>query len=176
MATSSLSVLLVREKELDREAFRLLYEEHVHSVYRYVAYRLGRDNAQDVTADIFSKAWARRDSFHPDKGTAKAWLWAIARHVVIDQYRKSSATLVPLSDELAATNKVSTEVERREAWRHIHDALCQLDAVDQDIISLRFGSGETNRSIAAVLGLSEANVAQRLRRALRKMRVYLDEK
>jgi RNA polymerase sigma factor (sigma-70 family) len=45
--------------------------------------------------------------------------------------------------------------------------------VDQDIIALRFGAGHTNRSIAALLGLSEANVSQRLRRALRKMRTDL---
>lgn len=135
MAISTWRVLLVGEKELDKETFRLLYEEHVHSVYNYVAYRLGHDVAEDITAEIFLKAWARRGSYDPQKGTAKVWLWTIVRHVVIDRFRVRRPVLVPLPETLPAANMVSAEVERREAWRHIRDALTQLDPMDQDIIS-----------------------------------------
>lgn len=176
MALSSWRVLLEGEGRLDAEKYSLLYREYVSSIYSYVCYRLGYENAEDITADIFSKAWAKRGSYDPQKGTPKTWLWTIARRVVIDQYRRRRPTLVELSDELAAGIKVSAEVERREEWRKIHDALSQLQLLDQEIISLRFGAGETNRSIALMLELTEANVAQRLRRALRKMRVYLEAK
>jgi RNA polymerase sigma-70 factor (ECF subfamily) len=126
------------------------------------------------TADIFSKAWAKRNSHDPRKGSPKTWLWAIARHAVIDEYRKGHPSAVILSVDLAAADRVSEEVDRREEWRRIHTAMGRLPPAEQEIIALRFGAGETNRSIATLLGLTEANVAQRLRRALRKMRGELD--
>lgn len=176
MSISSLRVLLVGRKELDEEAFRLLYEEHVQAVYNYVAYRLGHDAAEDITAEIFLKVWAKRSRFDGEKGPLKAWLWSIVRHVVIDHFRMRRPILVPLPEGLTAASKVSAEVERREEWRRIRAALAQLDDVEQEIVALRFGAGETNRSIAAIVGMKEAAVAQRLRRALRKMRLFLEER
>ncbi len=52
-------------------------------------------------------------------------------------------------------------------------ALAHLPLLDQEIIAFRFGAGHTNRRIAKMMEMSETNVAQRLRRALRKMRVHL---
>lgn len=176
MVLSSLRALFARQSRLDEEEFIILYREQERSVYNYVCYRLGYEDADDVTSEIFSKAWAKRASYDPNKGTSKTWLWMIVRHVVIDRFRKRRPIVVQLSEKVAAANRVSVEVERREEWRNIRDALAQLQPLDQDIISLRFGAGKTNRSIATTLGLTEANVAQRLRRALRTMRVYLDEK
>lgn len=176
MTTTGLRIFLRRDRGLDAEAFSLLYQEQVNSIYNYVRYRLGHEEAEDITADIFGKAWAKRSSHDPRKGSSKTWLWSIVRHAVIDEYRRRRHTSVELSIDLAAANRVPEETERREEWQRIHNALVQLQPVDQDIIALRFGAGETNRAIAALLSLTEANVAQRLRRALRKMRGELDDK
>ena len=176
MVLSNLRVFLSRKSRLDEEEFSILYQEQVKPVYNFVCYRLGYENAEDITSEIFSRAWAKRASYDPDKGTPKTWLWTIARRVVIDRFRNRRPVLVQLSERLAAANKVTAEVERREEWREIREALAHLQPVDQEIISLRFGAGETNRAIAAILGLTEVNVAQRLRRALRTMRDYLDGK
>ena len=179
MLARSLSIPKLRsilngERGLDAEAFSLLYQKQADPVYNYVRYRVGDDEADDVTAEIFTRAWSKRGSYDPEKGTPKTWLWAIGRNVVIDHFRSRRPSPVQLSDELAATTRVPAEVERREAWRRVRNALSGLRPIEQDIISLRFGAGETNRAIAAMLGFSEANVAQTLRRALRKLRKELD--
>lgn len=83
MTLSSWRVLLGGERGLDAEMYNLLYQEQVNSIYNYVCYRLGYESAEDITADIFSKAWAKRGSYDPQKGTPKTWLWTIARRVVI---------------------------------------------------------------------------------------------
>ena len=80
---------------------------------------------------------------------------------------------IELSSDLATPGNPLAEVDKEEEWQQVRNALVQLPSMDQEIIALRFGAGHTNRAIATLTGLSEANVAQRLRRALRKMRTYL---
>jgi RNA polymerase sigma factor (sigma-70 family) len=81
---------------------------------------------------------------------------------------------IDLYEDLAVANDPSIEVSKEDEWLQVRTALERLSPVDQEIIALRFGAGHTNRSIAALVGLSEANVAQRLRRALRKIRTFLE--
>jgi RNA polymerase sigma-70 factor (ECF subfamily) len=165
--------LLAKESGLGEETFACLYQQQLDSVFNYVRYRLGPDEAEDVTADIFTRVWSRRHQYNVRTGAPATWLWAIARNVVTDQLRRRQWAQIGLSEELAGSDDPSAEVARKEEWRRLQMAMDRLPAVDQEIIALRFGAGHTNRSIAGMIGLSEANVAQRLRRGLRKMRTYL---
>jgi RNA polymerase sigma-70 factor (ECF subfamily) len=164
--------LLARESGLDQDAFTHLYKRHLEPVFNYVRYRLGPEEAEDVTADIFLRAWTKRQSYDPGRGAPSTWLWAIARNAVIDRLRQRRPVYVELPGDLAADDDPLAEIEGEEEWHRVQVALSRLLPVDQEIITLRFGAGYTNRKIAALLDLSEANVAQRLRRALRKMRAY----
>jgi RNA polymerase sigma-70 factor (ECF subfamily) len=164
---------LTREVGLGEEAFTHLYQQHLERVFNYVRYRLGSEEAEDITADIFARVWARRRDYDPGKGTETTWLWAIARNAVTDWLRRHRPLQVELSPDVAAADDPLVEVDQEEEWQRVRLALEHLPAVDQEIIALRFGAGHTNRMIATLTGLSEANVAQRLRRALRTMRTYL---
>jgi RNA polymerase sigma factor (sigma-70 family) len=165
--------LLAKESGLGEETFAYLYQEHLDSVFNYVRYRLGPEEAEDITADIFTRVWSRRQQFDACKGRPTTWLWAIARNVVTDHLRRRQWVRIGLSEELAGSDDPSAEVAEKEEWRRLQMAMDRLPAIDQEIIALRFGAGHTNRSIAGMVGLSEANVAQRLRRGLRKMRTHL---
>jgi RNA polymerase sigma factor (sigma-70 family) len=167
--------LLARESGLSEDAFIGLYERQLDRVFNYVRYRLGPGEAEDVTADIFLRAWDRRQSYDPRKGAPSTWLWAIARNMVTDSLRRRRPIQIELPADLAAADDPSGEVEGQDEWRRVQLALVSLPSIDQEIIALRFGAGHTNRAIASLLELSEANVAQRLRRALRKMRTRLQE-
>lgn len=167
--------LLARESGLSEDAFIGLYERQLDRVFNFVRYRLGPGEAEDVTADIFLRAWDRRQSYDPRKGAPSTWLWAIARNMVTDWLRRRRPIQVELTADLAAADDPSGEVEGQDEWRRVQLALASLPSIDQEIIALRFGAGHTNRAVAHLLELSEANVAQRLRRALRKMRTYLQE-
>jgi RNA polymerase sigma-70 factor (ECF subfamily) len=162
--------LLTGEVGLGEEAFIHLYQQHLERVFNYVRYRLGPEEAEDITADIFARVWARRRGYDPSKGAPTTWLWAIARNIVIDRLRRRRPLQVELSSDMSAGGDPQADVEEAEEWRRVRLALEHLPAVDQEIIALRFGAGHTNRMIATLTGLSEANVAQRLRRALRNLR------
>ena len=166
--------LLRQELGLAEEDFIVLYQRHLERVFNYVRYRLGPAEAEDVTADIFARVWARRRDYDPRKGTPKTWLWAIVRNAVKDRLRRRRPVPVELSPDMAGADDPPAEVDKRDQWRWVQGALAHLASLDREIIALRFGAGHTNRHIATLLGLSEANVAQRLRRALRKMRTCLE--
>jgi RNA polymerase sigma-70 factor (ECF subfamily) len=166
--------LFVREPGLSKDAFAALYKSQLGRVFNYVRYRLGSDKAEDVTADIFVRAWSRRDTYDSGKGSPSTWLWAIARNLVTDRLRRRQLAQVELSTDLPSSDEPFAELSNQEEWEQVQVALSRLRQVDQEIIALRFGAGHTNRAIAALVGLSEANVSQRLRRALRKMRTELE--
>src|SRR5438874_12542502 len=70
-------------------AFEELYRRSRDDVYAYVAGLLrDRSTAEDVTAQAFERAYRRRRSFKPSRGTRRAWLFAIARNAALDELRK----------------------------------------------------------------------------------------
>jgi len=176
MATLSLrqaSRQLVNQVGLGEDAFTHLYQGQLRPIFNYVRYRLGPAEAEEVTADIFARVWARRQDYDPARGTAETWLWAIARNATRDWLRRRRPALTDFPSNLAAAQDPAADVVRQEDWQQMQAALRKLRSLDQEIIALRFGAGETNRAIATMLGLSEANVAQRLRRALQRLRACL---
>lgn len=158
---------------LSEEAFVHLYQHELGRVLNYVRLRLGQNEAEDVTADIFARAWSHRHDYDPARGEPQAWLWAIARNAARDRLRRRRPAWSALPPDAAASPDPAEEIGRQEEWARMEQALSTLAARDREIIALRFGARMTNRAIAALLGMGEANVAQRLRRALRKMRTMM---
>src|SRR3954449_8477890 len=69
------------------------YDDHLDRVYGFFAYRLdSRADAEDLTQVTFERALRAWDSFDPGKGSAKTWLLAIARNLLIDFYRQDPSS------------------------------------------------------------------------------------
>src|SRR6476659_1065362 len=86
-------------------SFDALYRDSARDLYAYVRTLLGDDaSAEDVTAIAFERAYRRRASFDPQRGSRRGWLFGIARNAALDELRRRrrSAPLVgELTDELA---------------------------------------------------------------------------
>ena len=152
--------------------FEALYREHRDAVYGYVAGLLGdRQSAEDVTALAFERAYRKRDSFRPGRGTPRVWLFGIARNAALDELRrrKRQAPLVAdLPDEgLAHPADDADAAERRTA---VSAALRTLPPREREIVALKFAGGLTNAELARVLGVSESNAGTLLHRAITKLR------
>jgi RNA polymerase sigma-70 factor (ECF subfamily) len=158
---------------LAADAFNALYADQAAAVWNYARYRLGPAEADDATAEVFTRAWAARASFRPSRGSPTVWLWAIARNTVTDAWRRLGRAADELPDSLPAASADPAETHRDRAGTQ--RALAALSDLDRELVALRFGAGHTNRAIANLLGLTEANVAQRLRRALLAMRRTIEE-
>ena len=154
------------------ETFASLYERSFPKVYAYVASLL-RDvaTAEDVTAQAFERAYRRRRSYRPSRGTPEAWIFGIARNAALDELRRRRrrARLESEPEDLAAPS-ADDHLElalRREAVRA---ALAALDERERDMVALKFMGGLSNAEIAAVLGVSESNAGTRLHRTITKLR------
>ena len=152
-------------------AFERLYRSSRDDVYAYVAGLLrDRSAAEDVTAAAFERAYRKRSRFDPERGTARAWVFGIARNAALDELRKrgrrAEVTVEP-ADESASAPEATEERDRRLALR---GALARLSRRERELISLKFFAGLSNAEIAATLRISETNAGTRLHRAVAKLR------
>ncbi|MCA1702863.1 MAG: RNA polymerase sigma factor [Actinobacteria bacterium] len=152
-----------------------LYAEHYRSVLAYVYHRVGnREDAEDIAMETFLRAWRRRESLPTDRDP-RPWLYAIARNLAVDHYRRRSrqqASPEPLAD--AAISAPGVEFDRSEELPPLADlaglraAMMQLSAREREILFHSF-SGRPYKDIAETLGVTPSTVSARLYRARRRL-------
>ena len=159
----------------DSKEFEALYKTNAAAVRRFLFWRT-KDHmlADDLTSDVFEKAWRSRRQF--DGRSAKAWLHTIARNALIDYWRRKKALPVDDPEELARDYAVADSSEafdRALDAEAVRIALGKLPENTRRIIELRFIEGLSVREVAERLRLTEANVRVMQYRALRTLRGYL---
>ena len=171
-----LKELVARAQDGDTEAFGQIYDRFFTPIYRYTAFRLASDVAEDVTADIFLKAWEKLHTYKIHRGVPfGAWLFRIARHSVIDAYRRHRG-FEEISDTIAdpdAFNRADTQTHRNDALRIVRGAIAQLPRRYREILLLSFVSELPHNEIARVLHMTEGGVRILKLRALRKLESLL---
>lgn len=153
--------------------FEALYRTAWPRVVDYLRFRIGPDDAADLAAEVFVRAWKARAQYSPDRGEPEAWLWGIARNAARD-HRRASRPPMDL-DDAAAVADVAEHDARVEATARVAAALAMLEPIDRDIVALRFGGGLPFREVGAAVGLAEAAAATRLHRAIKRLRSLLEE-
>jgi RNA polymerase sigma-70 factor (ECF subfamily) len=175
---SQITLSLKRPAVLDEAVFADLYLEHTGAIFNYCLFRVGeRAVAEDLTADVFERAWRARGRYRPKRGTFATWLFSIARRRVVDwQRRQRRRPLSPLSDghpdDALSPEDRAEGAERQAALRGL---LLQLRAGEQELIALKFGAGMTNRDIALLLGKSETAVGSAVHRVMVKLRTRWED-
>jgi RNA polymerase sigma-70 factor (ECF subfamily) len=156
--------------------FAWIYERQVSQVYGFFGYLVrSRDDAEDLTQQTFERALRAWGRFDPTRGSASAWLLAIARNLFVDHARASrpdrtqSVEQAGLEDFGAATDRPSLGLDPE-----LERALRELSPRERELIALRFGADLTGAEIASLTGLTLANVQQILSRSLRRMRESLE--
>src|SRR4051812_40517014 len=72
----------------DPEAFGLLYRRYVHPLVSYFLVRTGnREDAEDLTSQVFERAYRALPRFKGGQGTVRSWLFAIAHNLAVSHYR-----------------------------------------------------------------------------------------
>ena len=154
------------------EGFAELYERTFPRVYAYVASLLrDRSAAEDVTAQAFERAYRKRRSYRPTRGSMDAWVFGIARNAALDELRRRKRHAVLQADpEDAASPSPEDHAELAVRRQAVRAALASLDGQERDLVALKFAGGLSNAEIARVLGMSESNVGTRLHRTITKLR------
>lgn len=151
--------------------FEALYRSCADDLYAYVASLLrDRSAAEDVTALAFERAYRRRALFDLRRGSARAWLFGIARNAALDELRRRQRVgplVGDLADQSAQAEDDDEFAERRLVVR---EGLAALDPREREVILLKFVGRLSNAELARVLGCSESNAGTRLHRAIKQLR------
>ena len=155
------------------ETFRSIYEAFYPQVLAYCARRVGRNNAADVAADVFTVAWRRFDAI-PHGDQALPWLYGVAYRVVLHHHRSGERSR-RLTRKLAVSPGrpivgPETHLVQREEYELVLAAVARLRPVDQEVLLLSVWEELANEEIAAALGSSVPAIRQRFHRAKRALR------
>ena len=151
------------------------YEAHGVAVYNYFRFHVPlTDVAEDLTAETFLKVVRAAGRFDPLRGSAKAWIFAVARNVLGDWRRRARlrqyVTLGTMHDLVYEAPSPEERLLREEEVGRMLDAVATLADTDRELISLRYGSGLDTAEVAQIMGLSEGSVRTRLWRVLGRLR------
>ncbi|MGO9275581.1 MAG: RNA polymerase sigma factor [Terriglobia bacterium] len=166
--------LLVEAAQQDPTQFAELYEINFERVYAYIARRVPeRDEAQDLTSDVFHRALASLPRFEWRGAPFAAWLFRIAANAIADRWKHSAQErdFYDLDPQGEAPADVSLEEAEQRA--QVFRLVDGLPADQRRVIVMRFAEEKSIREIAQELGRSEGAVKQLQFRALEKLRKRL---
>lgn len=173
------SVLMLRYKDGDTAAFETLYRRHTDPLYRYLL-RLcrHRDTAEDIFQDVWGKIVKSRASYRP---TAKftTFLYRVAHNCFIDHVRRnkrhSNNTEMEVEHYAHPGETLETATERSLAKERLAKALQDLPDEQRDAFLLHEEACLSIDEIAMVTGINRETAKSRLRYAVKKLRVAIDE-
>jgi RNA polymerase sigma-70 factor, ECF subfamily len=170
--------LVERAQAGEAEAFGLIYDRYVDTVFRFVYFRVGnRQLAEDLTSDTFLRALKRIGSFTWQGRDLGAWLVTIARNLVADHFKSGRYRLeVTTGDVLDADREDRGPEGSPEAAvvDHITNvalltAVKQLNPEQQECIVLRFLQGFSVAETAQAMGKNEGAIKALQYRAVRAL-------
>jgi RNA polymerase sigma-70 factor, ECF subfamily len=163
--------LLITAAQIDPTKFAELYDRNFDRLYAFFARRVTtREEAQDLTAEVFHQALASIRNFKWQGAPFVAWLYGIAAHV-LSWHRQRLGKQVPLEDP--DRPGASVEIERSMLLGQLLESLPS----DQRLVIMRrFIEEKSIAEIAKELGRSDGAVKQLQLRALEKLREKLGRK
>lgn len=169
--------LIVRTADGDPAAFTGLCTQLWPEVFG-LAHRLLRDahQAEEVTQETFLQIWQQADRFDPVAGSARGWIFTLARGRAIDRIRSAQATRLRDDRYAAGGHQIhgfdpaEQSVDNTAAAKR---ALVHLSAKQREAILMSFFGDLSNSEIAAILQIPVATVKTRIRDGLIKLRSTL---
>jgi RNA polymerase sigma-70 factor, ECF subfamily len=169
---------LLKSKEstiLNRDTFSRLYEKSYLTVFHFVYGFSGGplQEAEDLTAETFARAWNARQRFRGDEKAALGWLLQIARNLVTDlsRRRKVQKVVEDIPVDLLVDPSMLPELDliTREQITILWQMLGMLAEDVREMLVLRYILGWQVRQIAVHLELNENTVTVTIRRALKSL-------
>jgi RNA polymerase sigma-70 factor (ECF subfamily) len=173
------SMLIQKAKEGDADAFGDLYERYAESVFRFLySQTSNRFDAEDITGDVFLRAWQSLPNYEERGFPFSAYLFRIARNVLIDRRRKRKPVSELPEDELTTGENTldlepSAILAEKLKHKEIVKTLGQLREDYRTVLILRFFNELTTEETSDVMGRSAGAIRVLQHRALSSLRKLL---
>ena len=166
------------------EALSALYDRYSRLVFSLAWHLLeNQATAEEVTLDVFMRVWEKAGMYRADKAKVSTWLASIARHHAIDILRRqgsrpeqsSVAWTEVTADALFSADGPEEVTELTFQRQQVRAAIAELPADQQRVLALAYFNGLTHREIAEKLGEPLGTVKTRIRLAMQKLRLTLQD-
>lgn len=164
----------------DAEAFSEVYNQYIAKIYRYVLFKVRtREEAEDISAEVFLRAWQNVRNRQRPVQSLNAFLYQIAKNLVIDHYRQRAQITDVAVEEIAdqvqgvQQQRLFQKIEQSMEIGRVERAVRGLKDEYKDVVLLRHVEGLSINEIAQVTGKTRGAVRVTLHRALKIIRDQL---
>lgn len=163
-------------------AFAALYERYAAAVYGMALRMLGDPaEAQDTTQDVFVNLWFKAGTFHPERGTIRGWILAMAHHRVVDRVRQQRRARniqdAMIQEAFSNVDFIGEEVVEAATWaeerERVRRALDTLPPEQREVVELAYYQGFSQSQISDRLRQPLGTIKGRMRLAISKLRAAL---
>lgn len=172
------------------EAFEVLILKYQQPLFNYIGRMVAeRETALDLTQEVFLRAFAGLKTYNPQYNF-RSWLFRIASHLIIDQWRKKKLPQTSLDqvyeDEAGGLNSfspadtkalsVTTQYEINELIHRVEEAVGKIPRELRELFLWRYVNGLSYAEMAEISGLPVGTVKNRVFQAKERIRAYLEVK
>jgi RNA polymerase sigma-70 factor (ECF subfamily) len=169
----------------DEEAFSLLVERHLKTVFSFAVRLVGNtQEAEDITQETFLKAWRNLNRYRSEASKFKTWILHIARNASIDHLRKRKHVAFSefdtnggqnvLVETLADDSELPDELfAKAEDAQRVMQAVDSLPSDAREVLLLHYTNGLTFFEIGELLGQPQNTVKSRHHRAIQSLKKML---
>ena len=157
------------------------YTAHAPGIFGFLARRVGRERAEDLTAQVFVVALESWERYDPSRGTPRTWLFGIATNLMRNQVRHEQRGLEVAARsgidpvDLDPMDPTEARIQAVGARPELAAALRDLAPVDREVLLLYCFADLDYHEIADVLDLPFGTVSSKMHRIRRKLRRRLGQ-
>lgn len=156
----------------NNEEFVYIYDAYVKKIYNFIYYKTNhKETAEDLTSKTFFKALKSINTFSLDTENFNAWIYRIARNLVIDYYRgKKDDDSIEDYFGLDSGGDIEVDIDNKAKLEIVKKYLGKLKAEHREIIILRVWDELSYEEISEIMGKSEDSCRMMFSRVIKKLR------
>lgn len=161
---------------MNQSEFLQIFDIHGDEIYSFVYLRCNyqREIAEDLTQEVFLRAWKARESYDRSKAAGRTWLFRIARNALIDHYRKKRESTNDSAAQELIEKTAEVELENAALRHSIQQGLERLSDEDRELITLRYIQDLELMEIAEIVGKNYNAVKVAIHRAVAKLKQIIN--
>jgi RNA polymerase sigma-70 factor (ECF subfamily) len=156
--------------------FERLFNKHAQPLYGFLVMRTGNPaTSEELVSETFERAFRKRSSFRPERGSEKAWIYGIALNLWRDQVRRQAVSQKAFRELHDENEPLLFDAGRIEDRDVLNRALSTLSPEEREAVALRYGADLTVAEVAAAIGEPVSTAEGRIYRSLRKLRTHIEQ-
>jgi len=173
---SRVTIVSMTRSDRDEQLMRALHDQYAASLWSFVVRLTGgdRSRSQDVVQETMLRAWRNPSVLDEEQGSARAWLFTVARRIVVDEWRSARSRrelTVEEPPEVVEADQVDAMLDE---WI-VAEALDRLTPEHRAVIVECYYRGRSTAEAAEVLNIPAGTVKSRTHYALRALRLAMQE-